>query len=186
MYWSNIFIKATIAGLLLSCNIGLHSCSETSSKHASINNGELFDIPTFIEREIALLKKANPKVLKSVSKDLHNEEKLISIDSWDNELSSFKSVDLRKGVYKGFINKDSTDNIVTYTFQSDDVDLSKVEIIYSGDLPTQIKIERKVNNLLYDTKEVLSYTVGKNYTVEKVQDVWILGESKYLINGRIQ
>ena len=170
----------------MSCSVALKSCSEPAPKMALINDAELFDIPSFFDKEITLLKGANPKILKSVSKDHQSEEKLMHIESWDNELSSFKTIDLRKGVYKGFVKKDSIDNMVTYTFQNDDVDSSKVKIGYKDGSAFQIVIERRVNNLLYDTQEILSYTVGENYTVEKIQDVWILGENKYRINGIFQ
>ena len=186
MYWSKINIKSTLAGLLLSCSLGFQSCSTANPPLAIIEDHELFDLPLFIQNQIDSLNIANPLVLKSVSKDQHSEEKTMHIDSWEIELSSLKSVDLRKGAYKGFIRKDSTNNKVTYTFESEDVDLSKVEISYLNEMPTQIEVERKVNNLLYDTVEKLSYAIGKTYYVEKVQNVWILGENNYVIKGTIQ
>lgn len=184
MYWykkKNILHKAAmafaIAALFLSC---------TSNQQEPMTRETYFDIPTYFKGEITRLTADNPVVNKTVVKDSLSETKEIKISDWENELSSFVSIDLNKPVYAGILQKDSTANSVKITASDPKVDISLVEIIYGADgEPVLFHIERNVENSLYDTRETLRYEKDKRYSLEKHQSVFILGDKYYHIEGRI-
>lgn len=186
MYWYKTIIKSTAKCLPLALAVGFNACSSPAPVAEPLAEDQLFDIPSFFQKEIDALTKLQPQISKTVMKDKVKENKTLKIKSWDTELSSFKGIDLRKTAYKGFIHRDSAEDKVIYTFTDDKIDLSKVEITYQHHQPYAITIERKVDNLLYNTVEKLNYIKGKSYSVEKQQKVLVLGESNYAIAGTIQ
>lgn len=186
MYWltskNNLFRYCLTVGAL-ALTVSFYSCS---NKQESIRNpvASELDIPYFFEKEIEKLQQENVKVVKTVYKDTISETKTLQINKWATELASFSNVDINKAAYRNTFTKDSTDNKVTYTFNTPKVDLLKVEIAYTNGKPTDLIIQRSAENLLYTTREVLRYTTGKSYSIEKMQSVRILGTSKYKIEGQ--
>ncbi|TJZ63115.1 hypothetical protein FAZ15_02120 [Sphingobacterium olei] len=167
---------------ILSLASALFSCTSTDT--STKGQVKLFDLPSFFQSEIKRLKKINPTITKTVRKDSISEVKQIKIDNWDTELSSFVSTDINKPAYDGFVDVDSVDNLVTYTVTSPDLDLSCIQILYKNEKVSDVIIERKVKNSLYNTTEFLEYRKDDSYTVEKNQSVIAVGDNYYKIEGK--
>ncbi|HLT88364.1 MAG TPA: hypothetical protein VKZ57_12295 [Sphingobacterium sp.] len=183
MYWykkKNTWCKAVTAvavtALFLSCT--------SSPKDGKITRETYFDIPGYFKAEIARLTQEKPLVGKTVVKDSLSETKEIQIADWENELSSFASIDLNKPAYAGILKKDSTANKVKITSSDPKIDIAAVEIEYgeNGD-PIAFHIQRNIQNSLYETHETLHYTKHTGYSLEKHQSVLVLGDKYYHIEG---
>ncbi len=156
----------------------------TSSPTVTNQVSKEFDLPSFFQHEIKRLSSANREVIKTVSTGDSSETKTIQQIDWKKELAAFSSVDVNKAVYAGEIRKDSSDHIVTLYLDNPDADISKVRIHYDKqNEPQEIIIHKNIHNLLYHTIEILSYKKDHNYSIEKQQDVWLLGTNHYTIKG---
>ncbi len=184
MYWSiNTLAKIGLAVIFISAlNFSCQDSKEsTEQKHA---NSTYFDIPQFIQGEIDSLKKLNPQIEKTVFKDQEEETKKLTISDWDAEFASFKNIDLNKPAYAGQIEVDTIDQIVEYHFLDPKSDLSCVRIkLDSLGNPNMISIEKQIKNKLYQTSEFLVYEKGSFYLLEKNQDVQVMGENYYKVQG---
>ncbi len=162
------------------------SCeSPSADKKGSLTTAE-FDVPSFFQKEIALLNSTKPKIKKTVLKDSISETKELVIADWNKELTSFLAVDLNKAAYRGTFQKDSTGNTVVYTFTDSTIDLSSLKIVYVDHIPTEFTIKKSTQNLLYNTSESLEYIKGKSYSIDKLQSVYMLGSQHYKIAGVIE
>src|SRR5690606_5317355 len=169
-------IAFAIAALLWNCN---------SSQPGVAHQERYIDIPAYFKQEIAKLQAEQPTVVKTVKKDSATESKDLKIAKWENELSSFTGIDLNKPAYQGYIQKDSSNHLVTYLFTKPDLDLNKVEIRYNDkNQAISFRINRTIRNSLYNTKEVLFYQQDSIYSLEKEQSVLLLGDKYYFIEGR--
>lgn len=164
----------------------LISCQQNEKQSQANLNGKpkYFDLPAYFQKEIDLLSKANPVIEKTVSKDDLEETKRLKIKDWELEFSSFKNIDLNKSAYAEFIQVDSTNGVLQYSFNNPKSDLSCVRIeMDSLGQPKVISIQRDVVNNLYHTAEFLVYEKGKYYLVEKKQDVKVMGDNQYRVLG---
>lgn len=162
------------------------ACSEQTAQVEHFASKQL-DIPAFFTTEIARLSAEKPEVIKTVKKDSIVETKDIKIDNWENELASFLTVDINKPAYAGYLKKDSVDRRVTYHSTNPKLDLKLVEITYNDKgQPITFRIDRNIDNLLYDTEETLHYQKDVGYQLEKRQHVLLLGDKYYHISGKIK
>ncbi|PRD48591.1 hypothetical protein [Sphingobacterium haloxyli] len=174
--WCSAITAVVVSALYISCN--------SSPKDKKITRETYFDIPGYFKTEIAQLTQEKPFLEKTVVKDSLSETKEIQITDWANELSSFASIDLNKPAYAGMLKKDSTANSVKIISSDPKVDIVFVEIIYGDNgEPATFRIQRNIQNSLYDTRETLHYTKNKGYSLEKHQSVLILGDKYYYIEG---
>ena len=185
MYW---FIKNNrlkyLTAVILFTAVTL-SCNSTDSVENNNLAVKHFNIPAFIQHEIDSLKQLNPLIQKTVFKDTVEETRSLQIKNWENEFSSFKSIDLNKSAYADFIKVDTLQNVLEYSFSDPDLDLScvRVSLDQNGN-PQMISIQKKVKNNLYKTSEILVYEKSKFYMVEKNQDVKVMGQNYYKVLGQ--
>lgn len=185
-WWTNHKTQKYITALnLLGAVIIMQSCQNEPSTIGN-SNKEFIDLPAFFQKEIDSLQIAKPLVTKTVLKDSISEQRELHIKDWNIEFSSFLSIDLNKPAYKGYIQKDSINNVVNYKFTNPDLDLNLVKITYENQDPITFEIFRNTDNLLYYTEEHLSYSKGKTYKVEKKQKVTFLGNNFYAIEGLLK
>lgn len=189
MYWytKNInIIKHAVAFItIISLSTVVMSC-DSNTTATTKKTEHYFDIPLFFNQEINSLTKLNPLVEKKVSINQDVENKELHISNWSDELLNFSTIYLNKPAYQGSIVKDSINNIVTYTFTTDKYDINKVVVQYENTNPVQINITKRTKNFLYNTEEELVYKKNSSYSIEKKQDVLLLGENKYSIVGLIK
>ncbi|NGM61753.1 hypothetical protein G5B30_07480 [Sphingobacterium sp. SGG-5] len=173
MYW---WINFFVAIFLFAC---------TSAPQHTKQEQKEFDLPAYFQREIKRLSAVDKAVVKTVSKGDVSETKTLRVD-WKKELAAFASIDINKPVYAGYIYKDSSGRTVTFRIDNPKLDISMVRIQYNEqNEPLEITIQRKIDNLLYDTAEKLHYKKNESYRIEKQQDVWVLGTNHYTIAGSL-
>ena len=183
MYWYNINKKYCSAVMVLVLTALFLSCADNTQKE-KVSAETYFDIPTYFREEVARLTLENPLVEKTVLKDSLSETKSLQIADWDNELSSFVSIDLNKPVYAGVLKRDSTANRIVITSTDPKLDLVQIEIQYGENSePTAFRIQRHVQNSLFETQETLFYAKDKEYSLEKQQSIRILGDKYYRVEG---
>lgn len=174
--WARAVMAFAVTALFLSCT--------SSPKDGTVTRESYFDIPGYFKTEIRRLTQENPVVGKTVMKDSLSETKAIQIPDWENELSSFTSIDLNKPAYAGILKKDSTANKIKITSSDPKIDITSVEIEYGDDgEPVAFRIQRNIQNSLYNTRETLHYARHKGYSLEKHQSVLVLGEKYYHIEA---
>ena len=173
-----ILAAVIITAAFSSCSTG------NQEKKDSSNQEKYFDIPAFFQKEIDSLASINPEINKTVKKDDQEESKKLKIKDWQIELSSFQAIDLNKPAYAGFVKVDSTDSLIQYSFTNPELDLSCVRIKLNKEgNPEMISVEKEVRNTLYKTSEFLVYEKDKFYLVEKNQQVKVMGENYYKVQG---
>lgn len=165
--------------MLLMC----YSCAEDLAS-SSGDRPHYADLPAFFGAEVERLSQEQPNVRKTVSAGDGSEQQEMVIDNWSRELSSFLDIDLNKPAYRDDISKDSSAHVVTYRVDNPDLDIVSVAITYDEGKPVAIDIVRHIQNFLYNTQERLRYNKYEGYVIEKKQNVWILGDNQYHIEGR--
>lgn len=182
MYWYNMNKKYCSAVMVLALTALFLSCADTPKEKVSA--ATYFDIPTYFKEEVARLTLEKPLIEKTVVKDSLSETKSLQIADWENELSSFVSIDLNKPVYAGVLKRDSTANRIVITSTDPKLDLVQIEIQYGENSePTAFRIQRHVQNSLFETQETLFYAKDKEYSLEKQQSIRILGDKYYRVEG---
>jgi len=186
MYWfiNSSRLKFVTAAILITA-VTLGCSSPNSSQQNNLSNISHFDIPNYIQTEIDSLQNLNPLIHKTVIKDTVEEKRSLHIKNWDTEFSSFKSIDLNKPAYTEYIKVDTIGNVLEYSFENGDLDLSCVRIsLDQNGNPLMISIQKNVKNNLYKTSELLVYEKSKFYMVEKDQDVKVMGQNYYKVLGQ--
>lgn len=161
------------------------SCSNKNEQVG--NKGSYYPIHDFFSQEVDSLKTKGPIVSKTVGKGSDRETKEVQITNWENEMGAFLSVDLSKPAYEGMYSIDSTDNSITYTAHSAEVDISSIYIEFDeqGQVDS-IEIIKSADNILYQNKEKLTYKRGLSYSLTKDQNILMLGNRIYHIVGEIR
>lgn len=184
MFWLIKIIKNTALAVGIMLSTACFYACESSITPSKKTVERQFDLPAFFDREIKRLATDNKEIIKTVSTDDNSESKNVVIDNWSKELSAFAAIDLNKSAYLGYVEKDSSDHLVTLRINNPDLEVSEVVIRYDEqNTPAEIIITRRIQNFLYTTKEKLSYRKNKDYNIEKQQDVWMLGSHRYRIQG---
>jgi len=161
------------AVLLYSCNTSLSSQSTTTE----------FDIPQFFKEEVQKLQTLNPTVTKTVSNDKSSESKEIKISNWEKELAQFSTIDINKSGTE--LLKESNRDTLIYSTPNDSKTKITVKVIFNQNLPAEISIYKKTQNLLFVNEETMNYNVGNSYILYKKQYVKGMGNNRYLIKGII-
>lgn len=178
-YASAALIIVISAVFFLSCS----DAKSTNPTSSSVKN-DYFDTQSFFQTEVDSLKKLNPEIEKTVSKENETETKTLKIKNWENELSSFTAIDLQKPAYSSEFKIDTTGNQVNYVAKNPELDVQRVTIkLNEAKEPIEIIVEKSTKNMLYSTDEKLTYAKGLKYSVEKNQSILVLGDNRYLIQG---
>ncbi len=191
MFWykkQHIKLFKTVLASLIISTVLFSSCSNApdSSQNNSLQNKEYFDIKTYFEKEIEKLNEEKPLIKKTVLKDSEEETKDIEIKDWETELNAFLSVDLQKPVYSEQFSIKKEGNFEIYTTKDPKLDLQFIKITKENGQVSRIVIHKKVGNMLYKTTEKLEYKENGFYTIEKEQNIRILGTNNYVIKGSFE
>jgi len=144
-----------------------------------------FDLKGYFKTDSAKLAKANKLVLKTVVHNKITETKRVHIDNWGNELRLFSSSDINKPAWKDSYAMQNTTNTLIYTAQDSTLETKRIIINKDGDKVKWILIFNHTKNLLYETKEKLTYIPDSMYRIEKTQKVRLLGLNRYDIKGML-
>jgi hypothetical protein len=182
MYWcKNIYHTLFAAGIGIA--LLLPAC-----KPAIKEDGvkiKYFDLKAYFKADSARLSKLNKPILKTVNHNGVIESKEVKIDDWSRELSLFIESDINKPAWRDSYSVQTTPTIVIYTATDDDLKTREIIVNKTGDKVKYIVIYNYTKNILYYTKEKLTYMPDSIYKIEKTQHVRLLGLNKYVITGKL-
>ncbi len=182
MYWCKL--KSIPLAALLSSTLllsGLQSCMPDKTQP----NGTLkyFDVSGYFKADTARLKKLNPQVDKTVIHNDVTERKAVYIPNWGQELNLFIQSDINRPAWKNSYTVLNTDSLIIYTAKTPDLRTVKIMIRKEKNKVKWILIFNHTKNLLYETREKLSYFPDSVYQIEKSQHVKLMGKNLYKIKG---
>jgi hypothetical protein len=182
MYWFKLKIqyKAALFGgvMLLS---GLPSCRPDIKQGGTTL--KYFDISGYFKADTARLRKLNPTVNKTVTHNNVTENKTVHITNWGQELNLFIQSDINRPAWKNSYAVQVMDSLIIYKAKSPDLHTTKIIIKKDGDKVKWILIFNHTKNLLYETREKLSYFPDSVYLIQKSQQVRLMGRNNYRIEG---
>jgi hypothetical protein len=182
MYWCklrSLYPAAFLGGILLIS--GLPSCRPDMKQSGAVV--KYFDIGGYLKADTAILKKANLVVNKTVSHNGVTENKLVHIANWGQELNLFIQSDINRPAWKNSYRIETTDSLLIYTAKYPDLRTTKIVIRKDKDKIKWLLIYNHTKNLLYETREKLSYFPDSVYRIEKWQQVRLMGRNNYRIEG---
>jgi len=159
----------------------------TSCKPENLQEGaqkEYFDLKAYFKKNIALLKKQNKPITKTVIHNGATETKQVKISNWETELGMFAESDINKPAWKGSYAKQDSAGATVYKALDEGLKTRKIVIDKNagGDIK-RIYIYNEVNNALYKATEELSFYPDSIYSINKHQKVTLLGANTYNITG---
>jgi len=180
MYWCR---SKNIAGVILTVNF-LAVISLSACKHdKEVSTLKFFDLKGYFKADSIKLTKLNRQVFKTVIHNKNSETKSVHIDNWGNELRLFGESDINKPAWKDSYLVENTANTLVYKAKYPELETREITINKVGDKVKRILIINHTRNLLYETREKLTYVPDSMYRIEKTQQVRLLGINRYDIRG---
>jgi hypothetical protein len=181
MYWCKfkLFPAAALFGILLLS--GLPSCRPDIKQSGAVSN--YFDVGGYFKADTARLKKLNLPVNKTVTHNGVTENKTVHITNWGQELNLFIQSDINRPAWKNSYRIQTMDSLLIYTAKYPDLRTTKIVIRKDKDKVKWILLYNHTKNLLYETREKLSYFPDSVYLIEKWQRVRLMGRNNYRIEG---
>lgn len=160
------------------------SCSKPEPKKA---NNTYTDIKGFFEAEVSRLSKSAVLIDKTVKRNDISETKTGISVNWANELSLFIESDINKPAWRDRYKIIENKNRIHYTALDDELRTRSIQIQkdLNGRL-LHILIKNETQNNLYQSSEILSYFPDSFYTINKSQNVILLGSNTYTIKGTLK
>lgn len=146
-----------------------------------------FDIEGYFKKEALRLQQQNPKVEKRVSQNDETEEKEIKVTNWETELDLFTKSDINKPAWKNSYKILKHENQIEYISTDTSLKTRKVQIGFSSEGTVKhISIVNKISNPLYTSTEQLNYFPDSIYSINKDQDVQVIGKNTYQIVAKFK
>ena len=182
MYWyKNIYHNLIAAGIGIA--LLMPACKPAIKEDAT---AKYFDLKAYFKADSARLSNLNKPVRKTVTHNGVTETKEVKIDDWSQELSLFSQSDINKPAWRDSYKVQTTPTMAIYTAIDDDLKTREIIVNKTDDDKVKyIVIYNYTKNLLYYTKEKLTYWPDSLYKIEKTQQVRLLGLNKYVITGSL-
>ena len=185
-----------ICFLLISCA----SCNLKEKETAKVNT--YFDLESYFKNEAKRLGLSTQTIDKTVSINGKTENKTVTINNWERELSAFTEADINKASWRGAFKKTVTEEqisldeksghhllaqtITTYTSDSEKIPIKKLEMMKVAGKISYVKIFIQNANDLYTSADSLSYYPDSLYEIKKVQKIKLMDEKRYGIRGNLK
>lgn len=182
MYWyklktiSRAALTISVAGILL-----LPACKPEIKETGSAM--PYFDLKGYFHTASAALARQNKQVLKMVMQNGVAETRKVHIANWENEFSLFIGSDINKPAWKDSYTVETTGDALIYKAKYPELETTEIVINKPHNKVKWILIFNHTKNMLYETKEKLTYFPDSMYMIEKVQRVKLLGSNRYDIKG---
>jgi hypothetical protein len=179
MYWykSKInFLSLLGAGIFISL---VSSCKPDVRD----TNLKYFDLDGYFKNEATRLTKANMLINKSVTHNGTTETKKLHISNWDTELSLFKASDINRPAWKKSYSILKDSDIIIYKALEPELTTREILIKLADGKVKYMMIINDTHNMIYTTREKLSYFPDSLYLIQKSQKVRFLGVNNYDIRG---
>ena len=143
------------------------------------------DLKAYFKADSARLNNQHKLTYKTVTHNGITESKNVKIDNWARELSLFTESDINKPAWKDSYQVQQNDHTLIYIAKDPSLKTREIIINKKDGRVQWIAIYNYTKNILYDTREKLSYIPDSIYRIEKTQHVKLLGVNKYVITGRL-
>lgn len=182
MYWYKAVRKTILnTSVLLLLGSG-YACNKPEIKETGAEL-KYFDIKDYFKQEATRLVKLDPEVTKSVSHNGTSESKKVHVKAWQQELNLFAESDINKPAWRNsYTVKNDADSTV-YSAKDPELKTREIVIKKQGDKITAVTIVNNTHNFLYNTSERLVYLPGQYYSIDKKQQVKVMGANDYRVKG---
>lgn len=161
----------------------LSSCGPDKTRLSS--KPVYFDLKGFFRSDSARLAAKNPLITKTVQHNGITETKKLHINNWGNELRLFAQSDINKPAWRASYTVTNTDNLTLYKAKFPDLTTREIVVKRESGKVKWIMIYNYTKNMLYESKEQLSYFPDSIYTIVKKQHVKIIGNNSFLVKGTL-
>jgi len=144
-----------------------------------------FDLKGYFKTSATQLTAHNKPVFKTAIHNGNSQSKKVNIVNWDMELSLFSASDINKPAWKDSYQVQNAGNTIFYKTKDPELETKQITINMDGGKVKWIMIINHAKNLLYETKEKLTYVPDSMYRIKKWQHVRLLGTNTYDIKGMI-
>lgn len=163
------------------------ACTPVGDTSSIAQPARYFSLENYFRQEASRLQRLAPRVAKTVSKNGAPESKEISIANWEREFALFIEADINKPAWRNSYRIDSTANTVQYTSSDPALRTTRITIAKHTDgTISHIGITNSIGNMLYQTDEQLDYYPDSLYRIIKQQHVRVIGNSHYVVTGRLK
>jgi len=142
-----------------------------------------FDLKGYFYADSARLTHQNKPVLKTVIHNGVTQTRKVHIANWGNELSLFISSDINKPAWKDSYTVQTSGDALIYKAKEPGLQTTQIIINRPNNKVKWILIFNHTKNMLYETKEKLTYFPDSMYMIEKTQKVRFMGSNRYDIKG---
>ena len=158
-----------------------------SGKESIDQPKHFFDLRGYFDKEAKRLQLENPIIQKTVSQNTDSEEKQLRLNDWKTELELFAESDINKPAWKDSYRIIQKGLVTQYLAKDPDLKTRKI-LIRMSDKTTisQISIVNKSDNALYSSIEQLDYFPDSLYSIQKKQNVRVIGENFYAVSARLK
>lgn len=158
----------------------------TLKEQEKVNAKTYFDLQGYFKGEASRLAKNNPTINKTVIVNGKSETHQASIPNWEQEFDLFTQADINKASWRGSFATTATENLKTYSSQSEKIPIKKLEVSYKDNKVSGVRIFVTNTNDLYTSTDSLSYYPDSLYEIKKVQRIKLMKEKKYQIIGKFK
>ena len=142
-----------------------------------------FDLKAYFKARVSKLTTQNRPVLKTVTHNGVTETKTVHIDNWERELNMFSESDINKPAWKDSYSVQNTGGSLIYMAKDPELQTREIIVNKDKDKVKWILIFNHTKNILYETREKLTYFPDSVYQIEKSQHVKLMGINRYMIKG---
>lgn len=166
------------------------NCGKTLSSTNEKSPNNYFSLKDFFEKEMVQLADNQVNLHKTVFLDEASETKDLSTVDWKNELSLFAAADINKAAWKDKYKVDSTRqaNVLEVSYVAKEKDLRtqslSLKINHRTQTVTEVFINKKIKNIVYEIEEELNYVVAEGYSISAKQTVLMTGKKNFKVEGR--
>lgn len=178
MFWYRIRVLILVVSGFTAC---------VSENKPAVSEKVYFDLEGYFRTEALRLGKLGTPIEKTVYDNGKSEKRTVSIDDWESELQLFTGSDINRTAWKNSYFVERAGNTTTY--MAKEAGLRTRMISFSKDTQGRLislKIENKTENMLYTSEEKLRYYPDSLYSIDKSQNVKMLGFHHYKIEGKWQ
>ena len=170
--------------LFLSLPLFFMACQQQASTEKVSAAIHYFDLKGYIAKEADRLNALQPSLNKTVMVNKSEESKKLKIADWHKELSAFTDADINKSAWQGLFLVTRTSNEDKYTSDNEKVPVKSLVIKHLNGKVRSIQILIGNSNILYTSKDTLSYYPDSLYQIKKTQHIKLLNEKSYRITGK--
>lgn len=149
------------------------------------SDDKYFDIKGYFHADSLRLTRLNPLITKTVKHNGITETKKVHISNWGLELNLFSTSDINKPAWRDSYTVQNSGNTLIYKAKYPELKTREIIVNREGNKVKWILIINNSHNILYQTREKLSYFPDSIYFIQKYQKVRFLGANSYTIKGTL-